>query len=138
MANYTCMVRTNYFHVKSEEKFRALMGRVCGCEEDIDLWEEKDDEGKPIFGFGVYGGIYGIEDAETDEYNEFIDGLKECVADNDAIIILEGGGEKMRYVIGSATIITSKECRYLDITSIAIKQAAELLHNPNWKTECKY
>lgn len=146
MANYCCTVRTNYFHVKDEENFRNLMSRVYGCEDDIQLWEEKDDDGKTVFGFGVYGGISGIrnaredgdEDCEETSYDEFINCLQECVSNDDAIIILEAGSEKMRYVIGSATIITSTEFRYLNITSTAIQKAAEILENPSWETICEY
>ena len=108
MANYCCTIRTNYFHVKDEDKFRDLMSRVYGCEDSIHLWEEKDSDGKAVFGFGVYGGIAGLRNAQEDEdddvdessYDEFIDGLQSCVADNDAIIIMEAGNEKMRYVVG--------------------------------------
>ena len=60
MANYNCTVRTNYFHVKDPEKFREFMNHVYGSEDSIDLWEEKDSGGNPVFGFGVYGGISGL------------------------------------------------------------------------------
>lgn len=146
MANYCCTIRTNYFHVKNEEKFRELMSKVCGSENAVQLWEEKDKYGNTVFGFGVYGGIAGIRDAEEDydedadesSYDEFLDGLQECIADDDAIIILESGNEKMRYVIGSASIITSKGYEYLDITSMATEKAAEMLENPDWKTRCDH
>lgn len=146
MANYCCTIRTNYFHVKDEVKFRELMNRVYGCEDTVELFEEKDSNGKTIFGFGIYGGIAGLANASEDEeefcddtaYDEFINGLQECVADDDAVIILEAGNEKLRYVIGSATIITSVTYEYLDITSLAIDKAAELLGNPKWATKCEY
>ncbi len=146
MANYCCTVRTNYFHVKDEEEFRALMARVYGCEDSVELWEDKDDDGKTVFGFGVYGGISGVRNAQDDEnedcddsaYDEFIDGLQKCVADDDAIIILEAGNEKMRYVVGSAIIITSKDYEYLDIATLATKRAAYILRNPKWQTRCEY
>jgi hypothetical protein len=146
MANYCCTIRTNYFHVKDEDKFRDLMGRVYGCEDSVELWEEKDSDGKTVFGFGVYGGISGLRNAQEDEdddidessYDEFIDGLQECVADNDAIIIMEAGNEKMRYVVGSASIITSKEFQYMDIADLATRKAAELLGNTDWSTKCSY
>ncbi len=146
MANYCCTIRTNYFHVKDEVKFRELMNRVYGCEDTVELFEEKDSNGKTIFGFGTYGGIAGLANASEDEeefcddtaYDEFINGLQECVADDDAVIILEAGNEKLRYVIGSATIITSVTYEYLDITSLAIDKAAELLGNPKWATKCEY
>ena len=146
MANYCCTIRTNYFHVKDEEKFRELMKRVYGCEDSVELWEEKDSDGMTVFGFGTYGGIAGVANAADDEeelcddtsYDEFINGLQECVADDDAIIILEAGNEKLRYVIGSATIITSSTYEYLDITSIAVDKAVDLLGNPKWETRCEY
>lgn len=71
-------------------------------------------------------------------YDEFIDGLQECVADDDAIIIFESGNEKLRYVVGSATIITSKDYEYISITHTASKRAAELLNNSEWTTQCEY
>lgn len=144
MANYCCTIRTNYFHVKDEDKFRGLMNRVYGCEDSVELWEEKDSDGKTVFGFGVYGGIAGLRNAQEDDdidessYDEFIDGLQECVADNDAILIMEVGNEKMRYVVGSASIITSKEYQYMDITNLATRKAAELLGNTGWNTKCSY
>lgn len=33
MANYCCTIRTNYFHVKDETKFRSLMEQVYGSED---------------------------------------------------------------------------------------------------------
>ena len=144
MANYCCANRTNYFHVKDEDKFRELMSRAYGSEDSIDLWEEKDSEGKTVFGFGVYGGISGVrnvladEDDDLEDYDAFIDGLQECVANDDAIIIMESGNEKLRYVIGSATVITSQGCEYIDIMDLAARKAAEMLNNPGYKTKCDY
>ena len=144
MANYCCTIRTNYFHVKDDENFRALMNRVYGCEDSVELWEEKDENGRTVFGFGVYGGISGFRDPDDDDvdddlsYDIFIDKLQASVADDDAIIILESGNEKMRYVIGSAIIITNSGYEYMEITDFAVKKAAEMLHNPSWKTRCEY
>lgn len=143
MANYCCTIRTNYFHVKDDSAFRQMMSRVYGCEDSVELWEEKDKDGRTVFGFGTYGGISGLRDPDDDtdddsSYDNFIDQLQASVADDDAIIILESGNEKMRYVIGSATIITSSDYKYMDITNLAAKQAAEMLHNPSWQTRCEY
>ena len=146
MANYCCTIRTNYFHVKDEEKFRALMNRAYGYEDNIEFWEKRDANGNTVFGFGVYGGISGLRNSGADEdddydessYDEFLDGLQECVADDDAIIILEAGNEKMRYIIGAATIITSSNRAYLDIEDLAKQKASEFLCNPSWQTQCTY
>lgn len=144
MANYCCTIRTNYFHVKDEDSFRNLMSRVYGCEDSVELWEEKDKNGKTVFGFGVYGGISGLRDTDTDDidddsaYDDFIDRLQESVAEDDAIIILEAGSENMRYIVGSATIITSSGVKYMNITDLAVAQAAEMIGNSMWGTKCEY
>ena len=40
MANYYCVIRTNYFHVKNETAFKEFMARVEGTEEAISLWPD--------------------------------------------------------------------------------------------------
>ena len=143
MANYCCTIRTNYFHVKDEAEFRSLMEQVYGSEDSIEIWERSDDEGQATFGFGCYGGIAGIRDTDDDDLEEtafdrFLEKLQQCVAENDAVIILEAGSEKMRYVVGTALILTNKACEYLDIAELAEKRAAELLAIPSWKTKLVY
>ena len=146
MANYCCAIRTNYFCVKDEEKFRELMARVHGCEDDIRVWERKVSNGKTMFGFGLYGEIAGVKHAREDDddefddtsYGEFISGLQSCVADHDAIIIMEAGNEKLRYVLGSATIITSRSCEYISIDRLAVSRASEMLGVERWSTKCEY
>lgn len=70
MANYNCAIRTNYFHVADEKRFRELLGQACGCEDAVILWEEKDQDGKTVFGFGCYGGNSSISVVEGDEDEE--------------------------------------------------------------------
>lgn len=142
MANYCCTIRTNYFYVKDEAEFRSLMEQVYGSEDAVEVWEKRDDEGNTTFGFGCYGGIAGIRDADDDleetAFDRFLEKLQQCVAENDAVIILEAGNEKMRYVVGTALILTNKACEYLDIAELAEKRAAELLTIPSWKTKLMY
>lgn len=147
MANYTCTIRTNYFHVKDPDAFRSFFQCVYGSEGGIDLWEEKDAAGNPMFGVGAYGGIAGLRNSTDDEdmltadttsYNEFIDGLQEHVAENDAIIILEAGHEKLRYIVGAATILTCIDQAHVDVTDAAKVCAANMLGVPNWETKCEY
>ena len=141
MANYCCAVRTNYFHVKDDAKFRLLMERVYGSEDSIEIWERADGEGQTTFAFGCYGSIAGLremdeedDDLEDTAFDRFLEKLQQCVAENDAVIILEAGNEKMRYIVGSALILTSKACECLDIAELAEKRATELLAIPSWKT----
>lgn len=146
MANYCCTIRSNYFHVNDEAAFEEFMGRVYGSEDNVELWKEKAKDGSTMYGFGCYGGIGGVRNAKADEdddsdesaYDEFISGLQQFVCADDAIIILESGNEKMRYVIGSATVVTRDKYKYLDITSIAKKTAAALLGKEDFQTQCEY
>ena len=143
MANYTCAIRTNYFRVKDPDRFRAFMERVRGSEDSVELWEEKAADGHLLFGFGTYGSISGLRDNESDEaseddYDAFLNGLQEHVAEDDAIIIFEAGREKLCYVVGTALIITAGEYAALDIRDLAIAQAGKMLYIPNWTSKCDY
>ena len=109
MANYYASTRTNYFRVKDEEEFRKFMAHVSGTEDRVELWEEKDNNDNTVFGFGTLGGIAGVTDYHNDsdadsddedcedDFDAFLEGLQTFVADDDAIIILESGHEKLRY-----------------------------------------
>ena len=44
----------------------------------------------------------------------------------------------MRYVVGTALVLTGKVCEFLDIAELAEKRAAELLATPSWKTKLMY
>ena len=138
MANYNCAIRTNYFHVKDSELFRQFMSRVYGTEGFMELWEEKDADGQTVFGFGCYGGISGLQDAlDVDEasYDAFIRGLQQHIREDDTVIILEAGWEKLRYLIGCAEIITCSGFEYLNISDLAQARAATILGNPGWQTQ---
>lgn len=149
MANYCCTVRTNYFHVKDPDAFRAGMEHVRGSEDSVELWEEKDENGNIMFGFGCYGGLFGKVRDEDDEprdadedydvaFNLMINFLQESVADDDAILVMEAGNEKLRYVVGDIIIITSTDCKYKSIVSCGISAARDLLCNPEWTTRTAY
>ena len=146
MSEYICTIRSNYFHVKDPALFRDFMGRVCSFGDQISLWQEQDNEGRPVFGFGVHGAIAGLKNAAADDddlldesaYDEFIRGLQEHVAEDDAVILMETGHEKLCYVTGAATILTSGGHEYLSLAELAAKRASEMLGNPGWSTQCDY
>lgn len=132
MANYNCVVRTNYFHVKDMGTFMDLMNRTVGSEDKVELWEETDQDGNPIYAFGCYGGIAGLpnesdDEIDDDSYDRFTDGLQKCVSENDAVIIMESGHEKLRYVTGSAFIITSNDTKYLDVETLALEAIKKMV-----------
>jgi len=144
MANYTCAVRTNYFHVKDEEAFRAFAEKLYCNEGDIEVWEDKDKAGRTVFGFGCCSSFCGIHsdsaNAENpdDAYDSFVDEIQKLIAEDDAVIIFEIGREKLNYLNGLATVITAKEQKYLDISDFAVDQAREMLGNKEWETNSNY
>lgn len=147
MANYYCSVRTNYFHVKDPEAFREFMQTVVTCEDDVHVWEEIDRNGDLTFGFGCYGSVLGVitngtdgdEEYEDDyDFEEFVYQLSEHVAPGDAVIMMEVGNEKLRYLVGSALVITENHFEYLDLNTIAMECAAQLLGNDDWRTRMDY
>lgn len=139
MANYYCTIRTNYFHVKDEEAFRTLI-KETHCEDTMHIFEDKDKNGNKVFGFGTYGTIFGIpiDGEEEEDYSSFENNLQSLVADDDAIIIFEAGYEKLRYVVGVATIITSKNVNCILLANEAIAKARTMLNNQEWDTKCMY
>lgn len=144
MANYNCVQRTNYFHVKDPDAFRELMKKADA--EDLHLWEEKDEDGNLIFAFGCYGSIAGIPiqneegDLETDDdsYEDFLTELQKCVEESDVIIMIESGHEKLRYVSGIATVITSNSIKYLDLSRAALGLARRMLVNEKYDPRMDY
>ena len=144
MASYTCAVRTNYFHVKDEEAFRAFAEKLCCNEGDIEVWEDKDKSGKTVFGFGCLSTFCGIHsdsaDAENPDeaYDRFVEEIQKLIAEDDAVIIFEIGREKLNYLNGLAMVITTKEQKYLDISDYAVDQAREMLGNKDWETNSNY
>lgn len=147
MANYYASTRTNYFSVKDPDAFVKFMKTVVASDDRVDVWSKTDISGKQLFGFGCYGSILGVkcpndEDEEGwDEdydYDEFVAGLSRHVAKGDAVIVIESGGEKLRYLVGSALIVTEDGSDYISIEDAAVNRAAEMLNNPSWSTQMDY
>lgn len=131
MASYVCAIRTNYFRVTEEEKFRNLIDEFLSgsCE----VFTRTDVNSNKLVGFGSDENINWPEDDTG-----FVSGLQECLAEDDSIIVLEVGHEKLRYFVGAATIITRSSIETIDLTSLAISKAAEMLGNPDYTTCCEY
>ena len=149
MANTMSATRSNYFHVKDPDAFRKLMSRVVCGEDSIDVWEEKDEDGNPVFGFGVSDIILGVFpenrngddelfDDDYDDFETFCGELRKHIADDDACIIMSAGHEKLRYVFGNATIITKNSVDYEFLADVAIRIARNELDLPTWRTKMDY
>ena len=141
MANYYAKVRTNYFKVNDEEKFREIMGFLQG-EDDVVCHEHEKEKGK--FMFYCDGSMTGYvenkddEDSYDDAWNEMVRKLQTVLPDGEAIIITEIGSEKMRYFTAYSALITPKETGWVDLGHIAVEKAGELLGNRDYHTQMEY
>jgi len=140
MANYYATIRTNYFGVTDEDKFREIIDS-CSAEDTIHVFESKDDSGK--FGFGCIGSIYGIppgenEDDDESDMDTFYDALQNILLEGDAIIITEIGYEKLRYLISNCIVITKNDIQFVDLRNKAIELAREMLNDAAFTTEMDY
>ena len=78
-------------------------------------------------------------EADSDaDYDAFLNGLQKHVAESDAVIIMESGHEKLRYVTGYVCLVTGDEIESFSITDLAVSKAAEMLRIPEFKTRCDY
>lgn len=72
-----------------------------------------------------------------DNMTSFYKELQTILPDDDAMILLESGYEKLRYVTGFATIVTNKKITFLDLSDLAVKTAGKML-GIDFKTEMDY
>lgn len=101
MANYESVTRSNYFHVKDEDAFSKFMDTVSG--DDMHCWSDKDEDGNTLHAFGCDGSIYGVPNgAKDNDFDLFLSELQKHIAPEDAVILMESGHEKLRYVTGFA------------------------------------
>ena len=128
MANYCCAVRSSYFYVTDEEKYKELMKHIITCEDSIECWD-KEKDGRIAHAFGCYDQILGyIDDPEAWEdyenhvdpdYDYFLQKLSEIIAPGSACVIFQAGNEKLRYVDGFVDVVMHNEVKCESLESIA-------------------
>ncbi len=114
MANYCCTVRSSYFYVTDEEKYKDLMKHIITCEDSLECWD-KEKDGRIAHAFGCYDQILGYiddpeawEDYENDvdpDYDYFLQKLSEIIAPGSACVIFQAGSEKLRCVDGFVDVV---------------------------------
>lgn len=140
MADYISKCRSNYFKVTDEDRLKEIIG-ACQCEGNC--WVSQHDTEEDKFCICCDYNLTGlIKDEEEDEeeaheraYDTMLEELQKILPDGEAIIIIEAGSEKMRYIAGTSTIVTKNEICVLDLADISLKKARELLNNPRFETQ---
>ena len=141
MANYYGKVRTNYFKVNDEERFKEIMGFLRG-EDEVVYHEHDRVKGK--FMFYCDGSLTGYvedednEDSYDDAWDEMVRKLQTVLPEGEAIILTEIGSEKMRYFTAYSAIITANGTGWVDLGDLAVEEAGRLLGNPDYSTQIYY
>ncbi len=127
MANYMATYRSSYFSVTDEAALRELANRGC-----VSVFEHDTEPG--LFALGDYNSVTEIEMELLDEEGNFIgheyislvEEIQKLLPDGEVAVFIEGGHEKLRYVVGECWVVTNQECRFLDLATWAREQAKEL------------
>lgn len=163
MSNYYANTRTNYFRVIDEKRFKEIIFyQINASGSDIECWE-KEINNEKYYAFGVYDEILGVcecsycngcNNCEHKEksseicdlceceseynFNKMCELLQELVHPKDAIIITTCGHEKLKYVAGYSTIITTTQVKNINLWEQAIDITRNILNNNNYDTEIYY
>lgn len=148
----TNLNRTNYFKVKDEDKFRALMAK-CVSDKPIEIKELRLDGKEPRFCFCCEGCIDGLKTpdvscnaftcencakyAECDtecDLNIFELELAKIIAPDDAVILTTLSFEGLGTLHAEADIITAKEIRNIDLNALSIETGRDML-GKDWNTQ---
>lgn len=124
MANYEATVRSNYFHVTDEDKFHQIFEQIQKKNFEIELFTGSDH----TYGFGSYS------DVDMDDIFE----LQDIIPDDDCIIVMGSGHEKLKYVDGIGYVITKERIESLSIMSWVQQKAKELMQDPDYTTQIDY
>lgn len=142
MANYTAVCRTNYFRVTDEKKFERLLSCLSGTEDRIYNFTKIMD-GAVYHALGTYGPITYQDSLDKDEYAEddfdyFLYQIQKILPDNEALIYMESGYEKLRYVTGVCIVVTKNDIRSVNLQDEAIKMARNMLKDDSFTTSTSY
>ena len=105
MADFNCCVRSNYFRVTDEEKLKHIIDSL-EANGEIKLWDAYNENQERIFTFGCEGDIWG-SDPDASNFDEDLKKIGELLPDGEALMVMQVGHEKLRYVSGIAYIITN-------------------------------
>jgi len=141
MADYYGTIRTNYFSVTNEAKFREIIAS-CYAYDEIHILESIQEDGSKKFGFGCYEAISGIPsddgdgDGDDKDMDALYDALQKVLPKGDAIMITEVGSKELHYLVGNCVVITPDDIQYVDVWGEALKLARRMLGNEKFETKC--
>ena len=138
MANYMATTRTNYFRVTDEEKYDQLIEGLTP-KNNIRDFTKKDEDGTIWHGFGCMGSIdYCPQDNDECDFDAFIRELQKILPENEAFILMESGYENLCYVVGFVAVVTKDKSKTIDMHTLALECAKEMLGNSDFRSRLDY
>ena len=127
--------------MKNAKKLKEIL-ECCSTEDRIQLFTQTID-GKTYYAFGCESNISGLLPAGSEpdkegSYPDLIAALQKLILPGEAIVIMESGHEKLRYVVGEAVVITKDTYEGFSIRDMALKTARNLLGNPEYEMQMEY
>jgi len=145
MANWYGVTRTNYFHVKDEQRYKELF-QGLDCEDTIE--DFTDERGHGFGGYGDIawyppvddnGNLIGSDEYENDgDWWNFLCELSDILADGSPFVSITVGHEKLRYLTGIMYIVfPGEEPKSMSLDGIARDMCREKLGD-DFVLECTY
>lgn len=132
MADIVTKARTNYFSVNNIPKFLQMM-EEWDKKYNIRLLKRQNSDGNPLYAFTY----------DESDLNENLVDLQEFLPESEAVILQQVGYEEsingsLRYVFGTAMIVTSNAIDSIDLSTLALQRVRKLLIKPDYKTILDY
>jgi len=128
--------------VTDVEKLKEIVAKCQGSEGNKVYLFYKTNDGETRYGFKCYASLQGyvVNNEKSMEYDfdSFVDDLQTVIAPGEAIIMMEIGYAELKFITGTAFIITREKTESLDLTHLALEKAAEVLGNPDYQTTMEY
>lgn len=140
MATYKAIVKTNHFSVTDAEKLKDIVNRIHCNGDKVHI--TKDEQKKNTFCMHAHGDILGIypdenspKDIVGPDFGLMVSEFQKILPDGEALILFELGTESLRYLIATATVVTKKDVRQIDLLNNALSAAREILGDFMWETQ---
>lgn len=115
MANYYATARTNYVRFKDEAALREAL--ALADKFNVSYYHDQPQEPLCAMFYGDDGG-FCFYDPDTDDDGDWYE-IAKLMADDQVLVVLEAGAEKLRYISAHASAWNNKgECVGLSLNEI--------------------
>lgn len=144
MSTTVTKTRTNYFDVKDKKAFEELVNNMVTNDGKAFMFENSRGE----VGFAADGEIFGMNpkdmenpglNPEPDELEtEMIHQIQALIKPGQACIITSISYENLKYITGSAYVITKYHSAVLDLNNAALEMARTMLNDDTYSPDMAY